>query len=136
MNLGFTFNFTLNTTRYYFSTLLPVILDYLLKMGCMDKKHAVFEQLRDLKKWSSTALNTFNNYTIITTNNRGKIRISSVWCFCLLFIFELIQQAALVIFKLYLNIFKILKISFWRKNRISLAWKLLKYHSTNSHDYK
>ena len=42
----------------------------------------------------------------------------------LLLIFELIQQAALVNFILFLNILKILKISFltcWRKNSISLA---------------
>ena len=37
----------------------------------MDKEQAVFEQLilSDFKKWSSTAVETFNNYTIIITNN-------------------------------------------------------------------
>ena len=47
----------------------------------------------------------------------------SVW-----FIFEFIQQATLANFMLFLNIFKILKISFWtlwRKNCISLPlWAL------------
>ena len=44
----------------------------------MDEEQAVFEQLTlsDFKKWSSTALKTFNNYTIIMTNNSYKIRIS------------------------------------------------------------
>ena len=43
----------------------------------MDEEYAVFEQLTlsDFKKWISTALNTFNNYTIIMTNNSDKIRI-------------------------------------------------------------
>ena len=43
----------------------------------MDKEQAVSEQLSlsDLK-WSCTTLNTFNNYTIIMTNNSDKIRIS------------------------------------------------------------
>ena len=43
----------------------------------MDEEQAVFEQLTlsDVKKWSSTALKTFNNYTIIMTNNSDKIRI-------------------------------------------------------------
>ena len=44
----------------------------------MDKEQAVFEQLTlsNFKKWSSTALKTFNNYTIIMTNNSDKIKIS------------------------------------------------------------
>ena len=44
----------------------------------MDEEQAVFEQLTlsDFKKWSSTALRTFNNFTIIMTNNSGKLRIS------------------------------------------------------------
>ena len=52
--------------------------DYLLKIGRIDKEQAVFEQLTlsDFKKWSFTALKTFNNYTIIKTNNSYKIRIS------------------------------------------------------------
>ena len=43
----------------------------------MDEEQVVFEQLTlsDVKKWSSTALKTFNNYTIIMTNNSDKIRI-------------------------------------------------------------
>ena len=50
--------------------------DYLLKMDRIDKERAVFEQLTlcDFKKWSSTGLETFNNYTIIMTNNSYKIR--------------------------------------------------------------
>ena len=46
-------------------------------MGRMDKEQAVFEELTlsDFKKWSFTALKTFNNYTIIMTNS-DKIRIS------------------------------------------------------------
>ena len=44
----------------------------------MGKEQAVFEQLTlsDIKMWSSPELKTFNNYARITTNNRGKIRIS------------------------------------------------------------
>ena len=44
----------------------------------MDEEQAVFEllTLSDFKKWSSTALKTFDNYTIIMTNNSDKIRIS------------------------------------------------------------
>ena len=78
-------------------------------MGRMDKKQAVFEQitLSDFKKWSSTALKTLNNYTIIIINNSYKIRKLKL---SLLLIFELIQQATLMNFMLYLNIFKILKI--------------------------
>ena len=47
-------------------------------MGHMDEGQAVFEQLTlsGLKKKNSTALKTFNNYTIIMTNNSDKIRIS------------------------------------------------------------
>ena len=75
--------------------------DYLLKMGCIDKEQAVFEQI---------------TLTIIMTGNNEKISISWVWCFSsLLLVFELIQQASLVNFMLYLNISKILKILFWRK---------------------
>ena len=70
-------NFTLNTTKHYFSTLLPSILQ-LFKMDRIDKQQSVFEQLTlsDFKKWSSTALKTFNNYTIKMTNNSYKITIS------------------------------------------------------------
>ena len=42
----------------------------------------------------------------------NKMRISRMWCFCIFLIFELIQQAALVNFMMFLNIFKILKMSF------------------------
>ena len=43
-------------------------------MRVMDKEQAVFEHmiLSNFKKWRSTTLETFNNYTIIMT----KIRIS------------------------------------------------------------
>ena len=75
--------------------------DYLLKMGRMDKEQAVFEQI---------------TLTMILTGNSEKISISWVWCFSsLLLVFELIQQASLVNFMLYLNIFRIWKILFWRK---------------------
>ena len=41
----------------------------------MDQEQAVFEQfLSDFKKWSSLALRTFNNLTIIMTNNSEKIK--------------------------------------------------------------
>ena len=70
---------------------------------------------------------TFKNYIIIMTNISDKIRILCVWC-CLLLIFELVQQAALVNFKLFMNILKILKISlvtFLRKHCISIdLWDL------------
>ena len=43
----------------------------------MDEKQAVFEKLTFIhsKKLISTALITFNNYTIVMTNNSYKIRI-------------------------------------------------------------
>ena len=46
-------------------------------MGLIDKEQAVFEQLTlsDFNK-SSTTLKTFNNYTIVMTNDSPKIRIS------------------------------------------------------------
>ena len=42
--------------------LLPV--EYLLKMGRMDKEQALFEQitLSDFKKWSTTALQTLSQF--------------------------------------------------------------------------
>ena len=51
----------------------------------IDEEQAVFEQLtlNDFKKWNPTALNTFNNSTIIMTNKSDKIRMSWVWCFYL-----------------------------------------------------
>ena len=54
-------------------------------MGRMDEEQAIFEQLTlsNFKKWSSTALKTFNNYTKIMTNITDKIRISRVWYFYL-----------------------------------------------------
>ena len=44
----------------------------------MDKEQAVFEQLTlsDFKKWSSSALKTFNNDTITMTYNSEKLRRS------------------------------------------------------------
>ena len=47
-------------------------------MGRIDEEQAVLEQLTlsDFKKWSSTALRTFNDSAIIMTNDSGKIRIS------------------------------------------------------------
>ena len=104
--------------------------DYLLKM---DKEQAVFEQLilSDYQKWNCTTLKTFNNYTIIMTNNSDKIIISWMWGFSFLsFFLSWIQQDTLVNFMLYLIIFKILKIwfwTFWRKNCIeNCNWKLPK----------
>ena len=44
----------------------------------MDEDQAVFEQLNlyDFKSWSSTALKTFNDYSIVINNNSDNIRIS------------------------------------------------------------
>ena len=44
----------------------------------MDKEQDVFENLTlsDLKKWRSSLLKNFNNYTIRMTNNSDKIIIS------------------------------------------------------------
>ena len=44
----------------------------------MNKEQAVFEQITliDFKKWSSSALKSFNNYTITMTNNSDKIGIT------------------------------------------------------------
>ena len=65
------------------------------------------------------------------TNNSDKIRILLLMVLSLLLIFELIQQAALVNFMLFLNILKILKFSFWTcwgKNGISLdLWDLFSW---------
>ena len=46
--------------KYYFSTLLPVILKLFI-MGHMDEKQALFEQLTlsDFKKWSSAVWKIF-----------------------------------------------------------------------------
>ena len=52
----------------------------------MDERQAIFEQL---------TLSDFNYSMVIMTNNNDKTRISCGWCF---FVFELIQQAALVNF--------------------------------------
>ena len=81
MNLSFSCNVIFYTTKYYFSTLLPVILQ--LFMGRMNEEQIVFEQLTlsDFKKLSSTALNTFNGSTIIMTNNNDKIVILYMRCF-------------------------------------------------------
>ena len=94
----------------------------------MDKEQAVFEQLTlsDFKNWSSSTLKTFNNYTIIMTNNSDKIRISCVVFLSLLLIFEFTQQAALVNFMFYLDIFKILKILFRTFRRKNLLPRKLK----------
>ena len=61
------------------------------KTSLMDEEQAVFEQiiLSDLKIWSSIALKTFNNFSIIIANISNKIGISCVWLlFSLLLIFE------------------------------------------------
>ena len=46
-------------------------------MGDIEEEQSVFQQLTlsDFRKWSSTALNNFNNYTIIVTNNIDNTRI-------------------------------------------------------------
>ena len=50
-------------------------------MNRMDEGQTLFEHLTlsDLKKWSSAALNTFNNSTITMTSNSDKIIISCVF---------------------------------------------------------
>ena len=85
-----------------------------MKMGRIVEEQALFEQLTlsDFKKWSFAALKAFNNYpkiwtTIVTTYEYHEWVLPS-----LLLIYELIQQAALVNFMLFLNIFKISKILF------------------------
>ena len=44
-------------------------------MGRMDEEQAVFEHLTssDFKMWSSTALKTFNNYSIIMKNSSDNV---------------------------------------------------------------
>ena len=116
--------------RLFFNTItIHIAIIYQKCMGRMDEEQAVFEQLSlsNHKKWNSTALKAFNNSTIIMTSNSGKIRMS---CVCGVFgsivVFELIQHPALANFMLFLNIFKILKISFWtfwRKKCISFVSK-------------
>ena len=103
--------------------------DYLLKMCCMDDPQAVIEQLtlNDFKKWSSTALKTFNNYTVIIIKNSDKIR---VWCFCICCLFV----SKLKMFLWWISwCFKAFPWSWkthfehfeWRNNCISLAlWDL------------
>ena len=71
-------------------------------------------------------LRTFNNYTIIMTNNSDKMRIFlSVVFLLLLLFFELIHQTALVNFILFLNILKISFWIFWRKNCVSFDLRAL-----------
>ena len=94
----------------------------------MDEEQVVFEllSLSDFKKWSFTGLSTVNSNSIIMSKYSRNI----LWVRCCrsLLIFELIQQAALVNFMLFLNTFKISKILFWtfcRRNLISLNfWSL------------
>ena len=99
---------------FFFQHYYQSCCDYFSKMGCMAEGKAVFEQLTssNFKKQSSTALRTFNNSTMIITNNSDKVRISWVVFLFLWLIFELIQQAFLVNFMLFLNIFKIWKTPF------------------------
>ena len=110
--------------------------NYLLSLGRMDGEQAVFELLiiSDFKKWSSTALKTLNNYTIImtsNTNNSDKIRLSWVWC---LWVFSVAyfwvnstgcSGEFLIVFKHFQNL-QNLVLNIWRKNCISLAlWALV-----------
>ena len=64
----------------------------------MDRKQALFEQLTlsEFKKWNSTALKTFNNYTIMMTNNSNKVTKSMFLSHLL--IFDSIWQPAAVNF--------------------------------------
>ena len=61
-------------------------------MDRMNEEQAVFKQLilSDWKKWNSPAFKTFNNYTILTPNNRNM----SVVFLSLLLIFELISSCS------------------------------------------
>ena len=36
---------TFHTAKHYFSTILPVILQLFIKMGCTDEQKAEFEQI-------------------------------------------------------------------------------------------
>ena len=131
MNLIFTSNFTFNTTKQCFSTLLALRL--FMKNGSNGWRARCiwtvdFKWLQDVK-----SLNTFNNCNIIMVNNSDSIRISSVVLLLLLLISELIQQVAMVNFKSFLDILKISKSSLWTflmfsKNRI----KLLKQHTVQT----
>ena len=101
--------------------------NYLLKMGCMDKEQAVFEQitLSDLKNSSSTALKTFSNYTIIRTNNSYKISKLWVWCFDLCCLFWVnstgYSDEFHVVFKHFQNLENLDVEHFEGKNFISLT---------------
>ena len=68
----------------------------------MDEERAAFEQLTltNFKMWNPTTLKTFNNFSLIMTNISDSILI-----------FELIQQAVLMSFILFLNILKVPKTS-------------------------
>ena len=59
---------------------------YFLKIGRMDEEQAAFEQLtfNDFKKWSFTALKTFNIYPILMQH----MNIMSLVLLSLLLIFE------------------------------------------------
>ena len=125
LNLSFTSNFTFNTTKYYFSTLLPVTLRSCITMGRMGKEQSVCEQftLRDFKKGSSTALKTFIYDTIIITNNSDKIKISwASWiCFCLCCLFWVNSTGCSGEFHVAFKRFQILEIlilNFWNKKCI------------------
>ena len=72
--------------------------------------------LCDFKMWSSTALKTLNFLSIIMTSKTENIGILNMVMLSLLLIFELIQQAAMVNFMLFLLYFdKCLVGSFYRK---------------------
>ena len=69
------------------------------------EEQAVSEQLSDFNMWSFTALKNLNNYNMTITNISDNMIKSRVWCLLsLVLIFELIQQAVLVSFMLFLNI--------------------------------
>ena len=64
-----TCNFTFSTTKQCFLKLLALILRLFMEKvrALMGEEQAVFEQiiLSDVKMWSSKALKTFNNFSII-----------------------------------------------------------------------
>ena len=117
---------TFLTAKHCFSTLLQSYCDYLLKMGRIDEAQAVIEQLivSDFKKSGSTALKTFNNYTVKITKNSDKI---GMWCFrlCSLFLSKLNMFLWWIygVFKHFHNLENLI-LNIWN-NCISLAlWDL------------
>ena len=134
--LGFKVNkmfwITLHIAKHYFSTLVQV--------GFINDEKAVFEQLTlsDFKKWSSTALKTLSNYTIIMTNNSYEIRLSWVWCFIFVAYFWVSSTGCSYefhgVFKHFQNLENLYVDYYEAKTAYLLPSELLKWHSANSHD--